>query len=86
MSATGSSTTSVRRVFFVRCIALIPSAAASAIWYAFLVAAGAALGHNFEAAVGLINRANRVLALATLLAVMLLALWLWRHYRQRGEG
>jgi membrane protein DedA with SNARE-associated domain len=66
--------------------ALIPSAAASAIWYAFLVAAGAALGQNFEAAVGLINRANRVLALVTLLAVMLLALWLWRHHRQRGQG
>jgi membrane protein DedA with SNARE-associated domain len=66
--------------------ALIPSAAASAIWYAFLVAAGAALGQNFEAAVSLINRANRVLALVTVLVVMLLALWLWRHYRQRGEG
>ena len=66
--------------------ALIPSAAASAIWYAFLVASGVALGQNFEAAVSLINRANRVLALVTVLVVMLLALWLWRHYRQRGEG
>jgi membrane protein DedA with SNARE-associated domain len=66
--------------------ALVPAATASAIWYAFLVAAGAALGQNFEAAVGLVNRANRVLALVTVVVVMLGALWLWRHYRQRGEG
>lgn len=65
---------------------LVPSATASAIWYAFLVAAGAALGQNFEAAIGLINRANRVLALVTVVVVMLGALWLWRHYRRRGEG
>jgi membrane protein DedA with SNARE-associated domain len=66
--------------------ALVPSAVASAIWYAFLVAAGAALGQNLEAAVGLINRANRALALVSVVVVMLGALWLWRHYRQRGEG
>jgi membrane protein DedA with SNARE-associated domain len=66
--------------------ALVPAATASAIWYAFLVAAGAALGQNFEAAVGLVNRANRVLALVTVVVVMLGAFWLWRHYRQRGEG
>jgi membrane protein DedA with SNARE-associated domain len=66
--------------------ALVPSAAASALWYAFLVAAGAALGRNLEAAIGLINRANRVLALVTVVVVMLGAFWLWRHYRQRGEG
>jgi membrane protein DedA with SNARE-associated domain len=66
--------------------ALVPAAMASAIWYAFLVAAGAALGQNFEAAVGLINRANRALALVSVVVVMLGAFWLWRHYRQRGEG
>jgi membrane protein DedA with SNARE-associated domain len=66
--------------------ALIPSAAASALWYAFLVAAGAALGQNFEAAVALINRVNRVLVLVTVVLVTLAAFWLWRHYRQRGEG
>jgi membrane protein DedA with SNARE-associated domain len=66
--------------------ALVPSAVASAIWYAFLVAAGAALGQNLEAAVGLINRANRALALVSVVVVMLGAFWLWRHYRQRGEG
>ena len=66
--------------------ALVPSAVASAIWYAFLVAAGAALAQNFEAAVALINRANSVLALVSVVVVMVGAFWLWRHYRQRGEG
>jgi membrane protein DedA with SNARE-associated domain len=59
--------------------ALVPSAAASAVWYAFLVAAGAVLGQNFEAAVALINRVNRVLALVTVLIVMLAAFWFWRR-------
>lgn len=62
--------------------ALIPSASASAIWYAFLVAAGAALGLNFEAAKGLVGSTNRVLGLVSVAVVMLAALWLWRRYRQ----
>ena len=66
--------------------ALVPAAAASAIWYAFLVAAGAALGQNLAAAVGLINRVNRVLAVVAVAAAMLAALWLWRRHRPRGEG
>jgi len=63
-----------------------PSAAASAIWYAFLVAAGAMLGLNLEAAKGLLSSANRVLGLLSAVALMLAAVWLWRHYRRRGEG
>ena len=66
--------------------ALVPSASASAIWYAFLVAAGAALGANFEAAKGLVSSANRVLGIVSLAVVMLIALWLWRQRRRRGEG
>jgi membrane protein DedA with SNARE-associated domain len=65
--------------------ALVPSAAASAIWYAFLVAAGAALGLNLEEAKGLLSSANRVLGLLAAVALMLAALWLWRHNRRRGE-
>ena len=66
--------------------ALVPSAAASAIWYAFLVAAGAAFGLNLEAAKGLLSSANRVLGLLSAVALMLAALWLWRHNRRRrGE-
>jgi membrane protein DedA with SNARE-associated domain len=66
--------------------ALVPSAAASAIWYAFLVALGAAVGWNLEAAKSLLNSANRVLAVVSVVVVMLGALWLWRHHRRRGEG
>jgi membrane protein DedA with SNARE-associated domain len=66
--------------------ALVPSAAASAVWYAFLVAAGAMLGLNLEAAKGLLSSANRVLGLLSAVALLLAALWLWRHRRRRGEG
>ena len=66
--------------------ALVPSAAASAIWYAFLVALGATVGSNLEAAKGLLNSANRVLALISVVVAMLGAVWLWRHHRRRGEG
>jgi membrane protein DedA with SNARE-associated domain len=66
--------------------ALVPSAAASAIWYAFLVALGATVGSNLEAAKGLLNSANRVLALISVVVAMLGACWLWRHHRRRGEG
>jgi membrane-associated protein len=65
--------------------ALVPSAAASAIWYAFLVAAGAVLGLNLEAAKALLSSANRVLGLLSAVALMLAAVWLWRHNRRRGE-
>jgi membrane protein DedA with SNARE-associated domain len=66
--------------------ALGPSATASAIWYAFLVAVGTAAGANFEAAKALLAGANRVLGVVTVVAVMLGALWLWRRHRRRGEG
>jgi membrane protein DedA with SNARE-associated domain len=65
--------------------ALVPSAAASAVWYAFLVTAGAVLGQNLEAAKGLLSSANRVLGLLSAVALMLAAVWLWRHHRRRGE-
>ena len=65
--------------------ALVPSAAASAIWYAFLVTAGAVLGLNLEAAKALLSSANRVLGLLSAVALMLAAVWLWRHNRRRGE-
>jgi membrane protein DedA with SNARE-associated domain len=62
--------------------ALVPAALASAIWYAFLVAAGTTLAHNWQAVKALVDDANRVLGLAAVLAVALVALWVWRRTRR----
>jgi alkaline phosphatase len=61
--------------------ALVPAAAASAIWYAFLVAVGAAIGQNWEAVERLLSGFNRVLGAIGLVAAALLALWIWRRRR-----
>jgi membrane protein DedA with SNARE-associated domain len=66
--------------------ALVPSAAASAIWYAFLVAAGTTLGMNLKTAKNLLSNTDRVLGFVSLTVVMLVALWLWRRHRQRDSG
>ena len=62
--------------------ALIPAATASAIWYAFLVAMGAALGRNWEAVERLLGTTNRVLAIVALVATALVAVWFWRRKRE----
>lgn len=61
--------------------ALIPAATASAIWYAILVAMGAALGRNWEAVEGLLGTTNRVLAIVAGVAAALVAVWIWRRRR-----
>ena len=61
--------------------ALVPAAIASAIWYAFLVAAGAALGRNWEAAQRLLNRTNRILGIVGLVIAILVGVWIWRRRR-----
>jgi membrane protein DedA with SNARE-associated domain len=61
--------------------ALVPAAVASAIWYAFLVAVGAALGRNWEAVEELLGTTNRVLAIVAGVAAALLAVWIWRRRR-----
>jgi len=66
--------------------ALVPSAAASAIWYAFLVAVGAIAGVNFEAAKALLAGTNRLLGILAIAAVILGGLWFWLRNRPRGEG
>lgn len=63
--------------------ALIPAATASAIWYAFLVAVGAALGRNWEAAERLLSSTNRVLGIVGLVTAVLVGVWIWR--RRRAE-
>jgi membrane protein DedA with SNARE-associated domain len=61
--------------------ALIPAATASAIWYAFLVALGATLGRNWDAAERLLDSTNRVLGIIGLVAAVLVGVWIWRRRR-----
>jgi membrane protein DedA with SNARE-associated domain len=62
--------------------ALVPAALASAIWYAFLVAAGTTLAQNWEAVKGLVASTNRVLGLLALAATAFAVVWLWRRTRR----
>jgi membrane protein DedA with SNARE-associated domain len=66
--------------------ALVPAAAASAIWYAFLVVAGSALGLNWERAKRLVDRFNRGLGLVALVAAAAIGYWLWRRSRASAES
>ncbi len=61
--------------------ALVPAATASALWYAFLVSAGTALGLSWESAKHLVADANRILGFVSLAAVVALLVWLWRRSR-----
>jgi membrane protein DedA with SNARE-associated domain len=63
--------------------ALVPAALASAIWYAFLAAAGYELAHNWEAVKALVADTNRVLAVAALGLGLAAAVWLVRRSRRR---
>lgn len=63
--------------------ALVPSASASALWYAFLIAAGSAFGLSWESVKALLASANRALALAAAAAAVILAVWLWRRSLDR---
>jgi membrane protein DedA with SNARE-associated domain len=62
--------------------ALVPAALASAVWYAFLVSAGVALGRSLQSVRKLVDDANRVLGLLALLAIAAVAVWLWRRTRR----
>src|SRR5262245_36932088 len=61
--------------------ALVPAATASAIWYAFLVVTGTALGLSWESAKHLVEDMNRILGFVALAAVVVLVIWLWRRNR-----
>jgi membrane protein DedA with SNARE-associated domain len=61
--------------------ALVPAALASAIWYAFLAAAGYTVASNWEAVKALVGGANRVLGIAAVAAVLAIAFWVWRRTR-----
>ena len=66
--------------------ALVPSASASAIWYAFLVAAGSVLAQSWPRAQALLADANRALAIVMGATIILVALLWWRARRRRAGG
>lgn len=63
--------------------ALVPTIAASALWYAGVTVVGAVVGAEWGAIVGLIQTVNRALAIAgVVLGALALAL-VWRRFRRR---
>ncbi len=64
---------------------LVPAAAASAIWYAFLAAAGYTLARNWVAVKQLVADTNRALAVLAVAATLLVALWVWRRLRRAAS-
>jgi membrane protein DedA with SNARE-associated domain len=62
--------------------ALVPAAAASAIWYAFLAFAGYELARNWDAVKSLVGDTNRALGIVALVVAVAGALWL-RHRSRR---
>lgn len=66
--------------------ALVPAAAASALWYAFLVVVGTAVGKSWETARAVVEEANRTLTVIAVVATLLLLGYLWRLARARRSG
>ncbi len=62
--------------------ALVPAAAASALWYAFLIQAGVVLGDNWGAVKALVENVNRGLSLLAAVFAVGVALWLRRRTRR----
>jgi membrane protein DedA with SNARE-associated domain len=65
--------------------ALVPAAAASAIWYAFLAYAGYALAANWSAVKTVVAEANHALGLLAALAALAIGAWLWRRARHHSR-
>jgi membrane protein DedA with SNARE-associated domain len=61
--------------------ALVPAAAASAIWYVVLVGFGSFLGLNWDAARAMVDDANRVLGILSAVVIAAIVYWLWRRRR-----
>ena len=67
--------------------ALVPAAAASGIWYAFLVGAATALGLSWPTLRAFIERTMSTLGLIGLIAAAAILYWLWRRVRgPRGDS
>lgn len=65
---------------------MLPAAVASAIWYAFLAAAGYQLAANWDAVKSLVGDANRVLGIVALAVAAAFVVWLRKHARRRSQG
>ena len=65
--------------------ALVPAAAASAIWYALLVAAGTVLGREWERVRHVVERVTGALGVVGLLLTAAAVFWLWRQARRSRE-
>lgn len=63
--------------------ALIPIAAASAVWYGFVTVVGVILGSEWDAMVRLVGQVNRILAVVGVLAVLAIAARLFVRSRAR---
>ncbi len=64
--------------------ALLPMALASALWYAFLVWAGARVGQEWAAINEFIGHLNLTLAIVAVSFAALFAWWLWRRAKAAG--
>jgi membrane protein DedA with SNARE-associated domain len=65
--------------------ALVPAAAASAIWYAILAFVGYEVAENWDAVKALVAETNRTLAIGAVALAAVAALWLWRRSRRRRD-
>jgi membrane protein DedA with SNARE-associated domain len=64
--------------------AVIPMAAASALWYGGLVWVGVRLGAEWETINRFINRLNHTLAIIALVIAVAIGAWIWRRDRAGG--
>jgi len=62
--------------------AIAPAAAASALWYAFLVGAGVVLGDNWSAVQSLVENVNQGLGVLAAIFAVAVAVWLRRRSRR----
>jgi membrane protein DedA with SNARE-associated domain len=63
----------------------VPIAAASFLWYGFLVYLGATAGQNWDEIVATLDRMGRWLYLLVALALVALAGWWWRTRHETGD-
>ncbi|MFI5234899.1 MAG: DedA family protein [Gemmatimonadales bacterium] len=64
--------------------ALIPIVAASALWYGAITIAGVLLGAQWDYLIAILDTVNRALAIGGGVAIVVIALWIWRRSRQRS--